>query len=48
MGGEKVKARLLSVSDLVAPEARYHVKCYAFFSRSHSSEPVGRKMTDKE
>lgn len=28
--GEKVKAHLLSVSDLVAPEARYHVKCLFF------------------
>lgn len=42
--GEKVKARLLNVSDLVAPEARYHKACHKTFSSSEVG-PVGRPAT---
>lgn len=47
--GDQVKARLLNVSDLVAPEARYHKNCHDTFSKTNSSEgSVGRPMTNKE
>ncbi|XP_063235988.1 uncharacterized protein LOC134538524 [Bacillus rossius redtenbacheri] len=40
---ERVRARLLSVNDLVSPEARYHRNCHTNFSKIISPKgPVGR------
>ncbi|KAJ8875823.1 hypothetical protein PR048_023724 [Dryococelus australis] len=36
-------ARLLSVSDLVTPEARYHKICHATFSKTTPSEKICRQ-----
>lgn len=48
--GERVKARLLSVSDLVAAEARYHRNCFRDFSRTATCQGyVGRpKSTERD
>jgi hypothetical protein len=41
--GERVKTRLLSVSDLVAPEARYHKYCYRDFCTSKPTDKLDSK-----
>lgn len=47
--GERVRTIMLSVSDLVAPEARYHKQCHdTFFKTSLSVGSVGRPKTDEE
>lgn len=43
--GEKVKLRLLSFSDLVAPEARYHKYCYRYFLKTKNT--VGKPKSEK-
>lgn len=45
--GREVKSRILNVSDLVAPEARYHKYCYrAFFKDKQTKDSLGRPVSE--
>lgn len=46
--GYAVKTRILSLSDLVAAEGRYHIKCYKKFQKLPSDQDKGRKPCDKK
>lgn len=40
--GDAVRSRVENTFDLVAAEARYHRECFAIFSKSGSTENIGR------